>query len=124
MKQLLFFRSRKRLVVSLVVIALVVTLLPMINIRVQAAGANNDTQAQIDSLDATTTFVRGVHVPTTYTTGNNAIPIPPTDQFCRKNFNFPCYSPQEMQNAYGLTSLINKGYNGKGQTIEIGRAHV
>ncbi len=119
MRQLLYFRSRKRLIVSLVVIALVATLLPMLNIRAQAAGANNDAQAQLDTLEATTTFVPGVHIPTTYTLGHDAHPIPPTDQFCRKNFNFPCYSPQEMRNAYGLTPLINKGYDGKGQTIVI-----
>jgi len=44
---------------------------------------------------------------------------PPTDEFCRINYGFPCYSPQEIQNAYGVTPLLNSGYNGTGQTIVI-----
>jgi subtilase family serine protease len=31
----------------------------------------------------------------------------------------PCYTPQQLQTAYGLTPLINAGYNGAGQTIVI-----
>jgi hypothetical protein len=42
-----------------------------------------------------------------------------TDAFCRRHLGLRCYSPQEMQNAYGLTSLLNAGYTGKGQTIVI-----
>ena len=116
MKHQVFFRSRKRIIASLATIALLVALLPLLNIRAQAAGASgisNNTQSP--SLNASITFVRGVHIDT----GNNSIPIPPTDKFCRTNFNFPCYSPQEMQNAYGLTPLLKKGFDGKGQTIVI-----
>lgn len=29
------------------------------------------------------------------------------------------YSPQEMRDAYGITSLIQKGYTGKGQTVAV-----
>jgi subtilase family serine protease len=50
---------------------------------------------------------------------NSAPQPPPTDAFCRSNFGFPCYSPQEMQNAYGITSVLNAGYTGAGQTIVI-----
>jgi subtilase family serine protease len=42
---------------------------------------------------------------------------PPTDAFCRANFGGPCYSPQEIRNAYGLTSMIDAGFTGAGQTI-------
>ena len=42
---------------------------------------------------------------------------PPTDTQCRTASGFPCYSPQEIRNAYNVTPLINAGYNGKGQTI-------
>ena len=31
----------------------------------------------------------------------------------------PCYGPQEIWKAYGLTSIINAGYNGTGETIVI-----
>jgi subtilase family serine protease len=44
---------------------------------------------------------------------------PPTDADCRASLGFPCYSPQEIQNAYGLTALLNAGYTGDGQTIII-----
>jgi subtilase family serine protease len=44
---------------------------------------------------------------------------PPTDAFCRVNFNSPCYSPQEIRTAYGLNGLIDAGMVGAGQTIVI-----
>ncbi len=44
---------------------------------------------------------------------------PPTDASCRVQFGFPCYSPQEIQAAYGLKPLLEAGYNGAGQTIVI-----
>jgi subtilase family serine protease len=50
---------------------------------------------------------------------NAATQTPPTDAYCRSNFGFPCYSPQEMQNAYGVTPLLSAGYTGAGQTIVI-----
>jgi subtilase family serine protease len=43
----------------------------------------------------------------------------PTDASCRRQFGQPCYSPQQLRNAYGVTSLLNAGYTGKGQTILI-----
>ena len=44
---------------------------------------------------------------------------PPSDAYCRATFSIPCYSPQEIRRAYGVDSLINHGYTGKGQTIII-----
>ena len=43
---------------------------------------------------------------------------PPTDASCIAA-GIRCYSPQQMRTAYGITSLINAGYTGKGQTIVI-----
>jgi subtilase family serine protease len=43
----------------------------------------------------------------------------PTDDVCRAVLGIPCYSPQEIWNAYGVTSLIDAGYTGVGQTIVI-----
>ena len=43
----------------------------------------------------------------------------PPDGLCRQFFGIPCYSPQEIQNAYGLTPLLSAGYTGIGQTIII-----
>jgi subtilase family serine protease len=43
----------------------------------------------------------------------------PPDGFCRANFGIPCYSPQQIQTAYGEASLLNAGYTGAGETIII-----
>ena len=43
----------------------------------------------------------------------------PTDADCRTFIGIPCYSPQEIQNAYGLAPLLNAGYTGAGETIII-----
>jgi len=45
--------------------------------------------------------------------------VPPTDAFCRKTYGSPCYSPKEIHQAYGLTPLLDAGYNGTGETIVI-----
>jgi subtilase family serine protease len=44
---------------------------------------------------------------------------PPTDAYCRANFTYPCYSPQEMRTSYGLNGLIDSGMVGAGETIVI-----
>jgi subtilase family serine protease len=44
---------------------------------------------------------------------------PPADADCRTYFAVPCYSPQEIRNAYGLTPILEAGYTGRGQTIII-----
>jgi len=43
----------------------------------------------------------------------------PPDAFCLDNFGIPCYSPQQIQNAYGLTPILKAGFTGAGQTIII-----
>ena len=44
---------------------------------------------------------------------------PPNYYQCIKLIGFPCYSPQAIRQAYHLTSLLNSGYTGKGQSIVI-----
>ncbi len=44
---------------------------------------------------------------------------PPVDAICRVQKHQPCYSPQEIRNAYGVAPLINSGFIGTGQTIVI-----
>jgi subtilase family serine protease len=47
-------------------------------------------------------------------------PTPPTDAQCRAvGSHRPCYSPQEIRNAYNVTPVLNAGYDGTGQTIVI-----
>jgi subtilase family serine protease len=43
----------------------------------------------------------------------------PADAFCLDNFGIPCYSPQQIRKAYGLTAILDAGYTGVGQTIII-----
>jgi subtilase family serine protease len=43
----------------------------------------------------------------------------PTDLSCQATVGVPCYSPQQIQNAYGLTPILQAGYTGVGQTIVI-----
>ena len=43
----------------------------------------------------------------------------PMDTDCRTFIGIPCYSPQEIQNAYGLAPILNAGYTGIGETIII-----
>ena len=43
----------------------------------------------------------------------------PTDAACRAAIQVPCYSPQEIRQAYNLAPLVNQGIAGKGQTIVI-----
>lgn len=50
---------------------------------------------------------------------SNSAQQPPSDAECRSLFNSPCYSPQEIRNAYGLTDILDAGYTGTGETIVI-----
>jgi subtilase family serine protease len=44
---------------------------------------------------------------------------PPSDALCRAKIGVPCYSPQEIRKAYGMTEVIHSGFTGAGQTIII-----
>jgi subtilase family serine protease len=43
----------------------------------------------------------------------------PTNAECLVEYGTTCYTPQELQKAYGMTQLMNQGYRGDGQTIVI-----
>src|SRR5205807_2692139 len=49
----------------------------------------------------------------------NYVAPPFSDSYCRSQWATACYSPQEVQNAYGLSAMLNAGYTGAGQTIII-----
>lgn len=44
---------------------------------------------------------------------------PPSDAQCRAALGFPCYSPQEIRDAYNLNTVLSKGFTGKGESIVI-----
>jgi subtilase family serine protease len=56
--------------------------------------------------------------PTTTST-STLPPPPPTSGHCLQTFGLQCYSPQQVQHAYGLTKLYQQGYDGEGRTIVI-----
>jgi subtilase family serine protease len=43
----------------------------------------------------------------------------PTTAYCETNYHIACYSPNQLEEAYGLPTLYKKGVTGKGQTIVI-----
>jgi hypothetical protein len=43
----------------------------------------------------------------------------PTDQDCQRIMGRPCYSPEQVQQAFGLSALYRPGFDGTGQTIVI-----
>jgi len=43
----------------------------------------------------------------------------PTNADCQAQGHIHCYSPQELRKAYGLTSAIDNGITGKGETIAL-----
>jgi subtilase family serine protease len=46
-------------------------------------------------------------------------PSPPTSAQCVAQAGVQCYSPAQMERAYGLKALYRKGYDGRGRTIII-----
>jgi subtilase family serine protease len=43
----------------------------------------------------------------------------PTSENCLRALGYACYSPEQIQQAFNLTSLYQSGYSGRGQTIVI-----
>jgi subtilase family serine protease len=44
---------------------------------------------------------------------------PPTTASCERTYHIACYSPLQLQRAYGLPMLLARGITGRGQTIVI-----
>lgn len=99
-------RSRWRIFVPFVIIALIAVAFVPYAVR--------STHAASGSTIAPSFTIRGKHVTLTASSTK-----PPTDAQCRAQFKLPCYSPQEIRNAYDVTPVLNGGYTGKGQTIVI-----
>ena len=49
--------------------------------------------------------------------------VPLTDGQCQAVVSLDCYLPTQVEAAYNLPQLYSRGITGKGETIEIGRAH-
>ena len=92
--------------ISFVLLAWVLT------IHAQSAPAGQAPSTRPDVISRVTK-VKGLKLVSTSSLG-----ISP-DSYCLSHFNHPCYSPQDIQNAYGLTYVLNHGYTGAGETIII-----
>ena len=95
-----------------VAICLILLVLPGVSTPLYAQSSRPAQTAQNAGTDVVSqvTKVKGLRLISTSA---------PTDTFCRANFSVPCYSPQEIRNAYGVASLLSAGYTGVGQTIII-----
>ncbi len=99
--------SRHHIAVFLLIVALVLSLLNLLAVTILAASNHK-------GIGALAAAVGGKYV--TFVQSGQT---PPSDATCRATGGLPCYSPQEMRNAYGLTGLINDGFTGAGQSIVI-----
>jgi subtilase family serine protease len=90
-----------------------VLLLSVSVVRAQTGNARQTTTNPVPDVLSRVTKVKGLKLVST------ASSQAPPDAFCRVNFGVPCYSPQQVQNAYGLTRILHAGYTGAGQTIII-----
>jgi len=99
--------SRSKTTILLIVMALVLSLVPVISFitGVHASG-NQPSVSPFNFKGGHYRFIQSA-------------PKPPTDKYCRAQFGYPCYSPQEIHTAYGLNPVLNAGFTGKGQTIVI-----
>jgi subtilase family serine protease len=96
---------------------------PMRRIRRLAAASGSVAAAVLLGVAPTTTAVSqaaSVHplIAPAPTTALHRFAAPPTQADCNQ-FGLLCYSPQQMQKAYGMTALYSHGDTGKGKKILI-----
>jgi len=97
----------------LAVCMIFVLLLGMSPIQAQSSQAQQAPASAPADMVARVTKVKGLKL------ASNSSLQAPTDLSCQATFGVPCYSPQQIQNAYGLTPILKAGYTGAGQTIVI-----
>ena len=100
----------KNLEVASIAFALLISMSPL---RAQTANAQQAPAGSAADMLSKITKVKGVKL-----ASGSALQAP-ADVACRATFGIPCYSPQQIQNAYGLAPILQAGYDGKGQTIVI-----
>jgi subtilase family serine protease len=96
-----------------VVVCLILVLLSSVSsMKAQSGRSVQATTKTTPDVVSRVTRVKGLKLVGTFSPA-------PTDPFCRDNFGSPCYSPQQIRKAYGLTAILDAGYTGAGQTIII-----
>jgi subtilase family serine protease len=99
---------RWQVIVPLIVMAIAVSILPVVT-NTQAAGnsAHSTAHAPINPFRKHFKFLQSAITPPTYS------------QCIKLTGGFPCYGPQLIRKAYGVTPVLNSGFTGKGQSIVI-----
>lgn len=101
------YQSRRTISRSVLVMAFVLGLMPLMSVTALVAGHAHSGALLVSFRGQSFEYV-------------SSDATPPTDAQCRATGSHrPCYSPQEIRNAYNLTPVINAGYVGTGQTIVI-----
>ncbi len=105
-------RSRKLLAAFCVLaVAVVVTPLALLHAR---SSPTNPTRPKTNKIYPTPTLTP-LPQPIIFTPAGTA----PATRDCQTSVNYACYSPEQIQGAFHLTSLYKQGYDGQGQTIVI-----
>ncbi len=106
-------RSGKKIVLSIVALLVVLSVIPAIVFTAFSHAESAHAKSAVHHLP----FAQ--HGRVFAALAQQGAAPPPTDTQCRAAFGSPCYSPQEIRNAYNVTPLLNAGYTGAGQTIVI-----
>jgi subtilase family serine protease len=114
-------RKRRRILVGLSIVLTMLVLvtlgLTLVNRPQPTAQQTNTTQAQANPTPTATPIISPTPVPQShpYTPDGTG----PTTQQCKRAIGDPCYSPEQIQQAFSLNALYKLGYDGRGQTIVI-----
>lgn len=114
-------KKRRRVLIglSIALAALVLTSLGLAAGLRPTAGSQhpNTTQAHANPTPSPTPIVSPTPVPQEHPFQPDG--TGPTTLDCERALGAPCYSPEQIQQAFSLTSLYKLGYDGRGQTIVI-----
>ncbi|HEX6780153.1 MAG TPA: S8 family serine peptidase [Ktedonobacterales bacterium] len=103
------------MIAALAGLALIVVLVPIV-LLLTSRGSSNQPTAQVTATPkGPTATPTAPPAPWAFTPAGTA----PTSADCQNAIASPCYSPEQMQQAFGLTSLYKQGITGAGQTIVI-----
>jgi subtilase family serine protease len=97
----------------IVLVPILAFLLGAMSVQAQSVNSSQAPSSAVSDVLAHVTKVKGVKLVST--SSQQA----PQDAVCRTYYGVPCYSPQQIQSAYGLTPILEAGYTGVGQSIII-----
>lgn len=108
-------RNSRLLMAVLGGMAVLVILVPLVLLLVSRSSPSQPGAAQATPVQNGPRVTPTPSSPWAFTPAGTA----PTSKACEDALAIPCYSPQQIQEAFGLTSLYKQGITGAGQTIVI-----